>query len=252
MATRPCSANSSAHAASTAASTIGSTSGGQPGHDRVDGDLLDRRLAAVGRHDADDLLRVARGVLEHRHDALGRGRDDGQAVGQPALEAAPRTGPRARRSSMRARADAPVARAARRAARRAATSGSRVRLAQPGPHLGQAVEVELRARRRGELGQRARCRPSTRPRSSPPSSSSSAGTASGSKRSDSSSSVVELGDRAQPDAARLLRGLGGVGLREDPHRRAGRRRGVEHGQHLVAHGAVVLDQREQFGHARRL
>ena len=67
-------------------STTGSASPRATRHDGVDRHLLDGRLAVVGRHDANDVLRDAAGVLEHRDDPLGRRRDHRQAVGQPAVE----------------------------------------------------------------------------------------------------------------------------------------------------------------------
>ena len=101
----------SSHTASTRRARPGSP-GLAARHHRVDGDLLDRRLAAVGRHDADDVLRVARRVVEHRDDALGRRRHDRQAVGQAALverlervlELADRSSRERMRPSARARA----------------------------------------------------------------------------------------------------------------------------------------------------
>ena len=175
------------------------------GHHRVDRDLLDGRLAAVGRHDADDVLRVARRVLEHRHDALGRRRDDRQAVGERRARAAPRRGPRARRRRARATRMRPSRAGAARGQPRGDLGVARERRAARA-HLGQAVEVELR-RRPARPGRacRSRCRPSTRPRSSPPSSSTSVGTASGSRRADSVEVVVELGDARAARAARPAR-----------------------------------------------
>ena len=189
-------------------------------------------------------------MLEHRHDALGRGRDDGQAVREPALEE--RLERVLERSHVdRARADSPV--------RAGAASGQacrHLRVARaaraPGPHLGQAVEVELRARGRGQLGH-------ARAVQALHATALLAGVEEQQRRHRVGVEArrqlkpgVQLGDRVQPDAARLLRRLGGFGLGEDPHRRAGRRRGVEYREDLVAHGTVVLDQREQFGHANRL
>ena len=72
--------NSSVHAASTAASTTGRYSGRQPGHHRVDRDLLDGALDEVGRNDRDDVVGCARRAGEHARDPLGRRRDERQAV----------------------------------------------------------------------------------------------------------------------------------------------------------------------------
>ena len=142
-------------------------------HHRVDRDLLDRRAAAVGRHDADQLLRIARGVVEHRDHALGRRRHDRQAVGQPALvhrlervlepaelelarrDPRPRLGPGC-------------------AARRAATSGSRVRDAQPGriagrPSTSSVAPAWADQRARADRGRaRSRARARRRPRAGTP------------------------------------------------------------------------------------
>ena len=84
MASRPCIAKLSSQTASTAASTTGSSGPAQPAITALTATFSTvacRRRA--GR--PDEVLRVARGVLEHRHDALGRGRHHRQAVGQPAL-----------------------------------------------------------------------------------------------------------------------------------------------------------------------
>ena len=55
-------------------------------HHGVDRDLLDRAVGVVGRDFGDLLLRVAVYCGQHRSHALGRGRNDGQAVGQPLLK----------------------------------------------------------------------------------------------------------------------------------------------------------------------
>ena len=226
-------------------------SSGQPAMTALIGDLLDGRGSAVGRDHADDLLRVARGVLEHRHDALGRGRDDRQAVGEPALDAAPRRGPRARRRSMRARRGCGPRARARRAASRAATSGSRVRHAHPGRISGRPSRSSCAPAARGELGQPRAVQALDAAALLAAVEQQSAGTASGSKRADSSRSVVELGDARAARARRACAAVSsGVGLGELTARRPPR--GVERRQDLVADRAVVLDEREQFGHARRL
>lgn len=60
--------------------------GTAPGHHRVDGDLLDRDLDQIGRHDGDDLVGGSGGALEHaQHPGLA-GWDHGQAVGPAAVE----------------------------------------------------------------------------------------------------------------------------------------------------------------------
>src|SRR5438105_9873463 len=56
------------------------------GHHGVDRDLLDGRFAVVGRHERDEVLRVAARRLEHRHHPLWGWRDQRQSVGESTIE----------------------------------------------------------------------------------------------------------------------------------------------------------------------
>ena len=56
------------------------------GHDRVDRHFLDRAFLHVRRDDADDLVRLARGALQHAQDALVGRRHDRQPVGPAPAE----------------------------------------------------------------------------------------------------------------------------------------------------------------------
>ena len=139
-------------------------------HDRVDRDLLDRRLAAVGRELADDLLRVAARVLEHRHDPLRRRRHDRQPVGHAAVEERLdrvlelADGQRARRGCGRRRALAgrrgaprPRGRGSRSRSPAGARAGRRGRASRPprapaAPAAGAAGPRPARAPRRRRAG----------------------------------------------------------------------------------------------------
>ena len=57
-----------------------------PGHHGVDRDLLDRCRVERGRHQPDDLLRVARGAVEHAQDTLLARRHERQPVRPTARE----------------------------------------------------------------------------------------------------------------------------------------------------------------------
>ena len=214
------------------------------GHDRVDRDLLDGRAAVVGRNHGHEVLRVAGGGVEHLDDALGRGRDKRQPVGEATVVqglhhvlelsdlelARAQAAARARRSRRQPRRHARIARHARAA----------------GSPRGQPLEVErhagaLRERRqpcpvealhavalidaveehegRHRLGVKARRELEVR---------------------------VEVEGCRQPEAGDLIGRLGLRGLRHDPHGRAERAGAVQRGKDLVADRAVVLDERDQL------
>ena len=59
--------------------------GTAPGHDGVDGDLLDRAGRQLGGDLADDLVRVAARAAQHAQDALGRRRDHREAIAPAAV-----------------------------------------------------------------------------------------------------------------------------------------------------------------------
>ena len=73
--------NSSVQAASSAVRTTGRLAAR---HDRVNGHLLDAALDQIWRHHRHGLVRLTRAAVEHRQHALGRGRNQGQAVGPAA------------------------------------------------------------------------------------------------------------------------------------------------------------------------
>jgi hypothetical protein len=64
----------------------GQVLGAAAGHDRVDRDLLDGGAAEIRRHQRDQLAGLTARARDHRGDALARGRNDGKAVGDAALE----------------------------------------------------------------------------------------------------------------------------------------------------------------------
>ena len=78
--------NVSVHAASTAVEHDRQVLGLAAGEHRVDGDLLDRALDEIGRHDRDDLVGRSVRAIEHaQHARFGR-RHDRQAVAPTAIE----------------------------------------------------------------------------------------------------------------------------------------------------------------------
>ena len=203
VATTPCSANVLAAGGLDRGEHDRQLGPGAAGHDRVDRDLLDGRAAAVGRHDADEVLRMARRVLEHRDDALGRRRDNRQPVGHAArvqrlervLELADRrararrSGPRRARAAPRAAAR-PRDRACARRTRAASRAGRRAQRA---------------ARLPTSAASRSRWSPSTRSRSSPSSSSEHGRHRGGVERVGQRELVVDLRARARARAARPAR-----------------------------------------------
>ena len=157
--------NSSVHAASTAASTTGRYSGRQPAMHRVDRDLLDGALDEIGRHDRDDLVRLAGRAGEHP-----RRRAPAWAARRAARRSSPaRTSPRPR---LRA-SPSSIRRARQRAAPAASAAGggdvgvARARAA-PGPVLGQpGARAAPDAGELFPLGRAATLRCGPRPRRPP-------------------------------------------------------------------------------------
>ena len=211
-------------------------------HDRVDRDLLDRRLALVRWHDADDLLGVAPRARRASHDPLGGRRDDRQPVGEPRSNSASNGSSSSPISSSRARSR--PARRAPRAASRAATS-ARACASAAGPHLREAVEREWTPARSASSRSARGADPRRGRVSASPSSSTIAGTASGSSRALSASSSSSSGTARKSSRAACA----AVSSAEDCDTTR-TPRGVERRKHLVADGAVVLDERDEL-HLRR-
>ena len=187
---------------------------------------------------------MAARALEHSDHPLGRGRHDGQPVGHAAGEQ--------RLVDVLELADLDLAGAQAALAARGARGQARrdLRITRPrgaaGPALGQAVEVEVRAGPRGQLGDPRAVQPLD-----------TALLALAVEQDDRRHRLgvqplgerqvgVDLGHATETKPRGLRGGLGRIRLRHDAHPG-----GVERGQHLVADRAVVRDQGDELGRRHR-
>ena len=144
----------------------------------------------------------------------------------------------------------PAARALRTASA-AATFWSRVMLAQPGRHSGRPSSSSVTPARPAELAQPLAVEPLDPVALLVSLEQDDRGHCVGIEQRRQLEVRVELRRRREVQPGCLLRGLGLGGLRDDPYRSAARTGPVEHRQHLVADGAVVLDEGEQLHQLER-
>ena len=127
------------------------------GHDGIDGHLLHRRLTVVGRHHADEVLRIAAGGCKHVNHPLGCRGHHRQAVGESSVEQ------RLEGVLQLAYLELPRPQPAGAPGRPGGQSGGHHRITgqagAPGPALGKPVEVQRRAGAAGQLSQPSAVQP---------------------------------------------------------------------------------------------
>jgi hypothetical protein len=208
-------------------------------HHGVDRHLLDGGLAVVGRQHRDHLLRVAARVLQHRDDALRRGRHHRQAVGDAAVEEGlERILERADLDRTRADSALPAGRPGGEASRHVGIAGA---AGAARPELGQPTRVELDPRLARQLGQPVALDPLDAVALVVPVEQDECRHGVGIEPRGELEILVELRHPREPQPLGLGRGLVRLGLRHHAH--AGP---VERRQKLIADGTVVLHQSDEL------